>query len=206
MGNIIKFPKRDDKVKSVKKVSLPIFFQNINKSFFQKHAFLSLSVLFLFSVILNISFQARTEKTRGLANFENETDGNNLNNYILKSLSSSDNDMEIVFSKKPSQEDRLIFETLVGSYDVIKENQRITSIKIKPGFNALKSSMLASVLTQYRRALGIDELSFKMIGDQKLNFNHEYKYELLSNNVVIGDMSVSLNQQNEITALSTKFK
>ncbi len=197
MGKIIKFPSRDDKLEDVKAFS-PL-------SFFKKYAFQSLAILFVFSVVLNVSYQSRSNRVRDLATVDSESDGNNLNEYILKSLSSSENNMEIVFSKKPDQEDKLIFETLVGSYDVQKENGRISSIRLKSGYEPLKSNMLASVLTQYRRALGISKLNFKMLKEEKQNTDQLYNYELVSEQKALGQMSIKVNANNEIISIDTTF-
>lgn len=198
MGKIIKFPSRDDKVDGVK------VFDPLN--FFKKYAFLSLAILFVFSVVLNVTYQSRNGQARDVANIESSGDVNNLNDYILKSLSSSENNMEIVFSKKPNQEDKLIFETLVGSYDVQKSNGRISSIRLKSGYEPLKSNMLASVLTQYRRTLGISKLNFKMLKEEKLNAELFYSYELVSEQKTLGQMTITVNSNNEIVSIDTTFQ
>lgn len=196
MGKIIKFPNQNDKVKDVKKGSPSNSYQGL--------AILGLGSIFLFALILNISFQNKEEKTRDLANFSDVDDSSNLNEYILKSLNSSEGKMEIVYSRKPSSEDKLVFEILLGSYDILKTDGRISSITLKPGYKALKKTALPNVLSQYRKALGIDQLDYKLVSEDVHKQN--LKYDLISQGAVIGDMSISLNADYQILSIDSHFK
>lgn len=196
MGNIIKFPNRNDRVKDVKQGSNPTSYQNL--------AVLGLGAVFLFAFILNISFQNRSAKNRELANYDANTESTNLNEYILESLNASDSNTEVVYSRKPTSEDKLIFETLMGSYDVLSSNGKISKIILKPGYKALNQSALPNVLSQYRKAVGMDQLDFKLVSQDVDRQN--YKYDLLSKGASVGDMHVDLNADHQIISILSNFK
>lgn len=196
MGNIIKFPNRNDRVKDVKQGSNPTSYQNL--------AVLGLGAVFLFAFILNISFQNRSAKNRELANYDANTESTNLNEYILESLNASDSNTEVVYSRKPTSEDKLIFETLMGSYDVLSSNGKISKIILKPGYKALNQSALPNVLSQYRKAVGMDQLDFKLASQDVDRQN--YKYDLLSKGASVGDMHVDLNADHQIISIQSNFK
>lgn len=196
MGNIIKFPNPNDRIKDVTKESKPTSYQNL--------AVLGLGAVFLFAFVLNISFQNRSSKNRELANFDNTSESTNLNEYILKSLNSTDANTEIVFSRKPTSEDKLIFETLLGSYDVLRSKGKISEITLKPGYKALNQSALPDVFAQYRKAVGMDQLDFKLVSEDTVRQN--YKYDLLSKGERVGDMDVNLNADHQLISIQSRFK
>lgn len=198
VAKIIKFPDQSDKVKSVRKV--------LNPNSYKNYAILGLGAVFLFALVLNISFQNQNTKSRELANFQGAMDESKLDDYILKSLNSSDSGTEIVFSKKPNQEDKLIFETLLGSYDIVKVNDRIAQIYLKPGYTSLKASMLPSVLAQYRKALGLEDLEYQLQENPGDNKKGTYQYSLVSKGQPIGSLKVTLDESSQIVSLNTKFK
>lgn len=180
--------------------------KNFNLVFLlKKYSVLILTVLFVFSLVLNFSFQYGNSKSRDLANVVSSSSDNNLDQYILKSLSSSDEDMEVIFSKKPNQEDKFIFETLVGNYDVNKNKGKISSIRLKSGNKALKSDMLATLLAEYRKTLNIPKANFE-IQDQKSNSSAgTYKYNIKNNESILGQMTVEINSDQEIVSVLTVF-
>lgn len=197
MGKIIKFPDQSDKVESVKKESLLSGYQN--------YIIIGLCVVFVFAVVLNISFQNQNSQSRKLANYESQISGAKLDDYILKSLNSSDQKTEIVFSTKANQEDRFIFETLLGNYDVIKVKGKITQAYLKAGYKALSAFELPNILSQYRRTLGVNSLEFQLKekADQKSNV---FNYTLISKGDEIGDLKVTLSDDKKIISIDTKFK
>jgi hypothetical protein len=197
MGKIIKFPRRNDRVEGVK--------YGFNSLSFQNYAFIGLAAVFIFALILNISFQGKNNQTRELANYNTIADNAKLDDYILQSLNTSDASTEIVFSKKPDQEDKFIFETLLGSYDVIKTNGKISSMVLKPGYNPLSSSMLPKILTQYRRALDIGQMDFKLKENQIVD-KTLFTYDLISSGKSIGAMTVGINEAGEILSIQSRFK
>lgn len=201
MGDIIKFPKSNAKIKTVKNRLRSLNYHN--------YAILGLGVTFLFALGLNISFQNLNGKNRDLANYNGGTDSLGLDDYILKSLNSSDNNTEIVFSKKPDQEDKLIFETLVGSYDTVKVDGRIAQIYLKPGYDALKISMLPMFLTQYRKAIGMEQLDFRLTSQRgaasEKETDQSLSYELLTGDSIVGHLSVKLDENNQIISMHSKF-
>lgn len=195
MGNVIKFPEGNAKVKNVR--------GRLNPTFFKNAAILGLGVLFLFALAINFTFQDQRTNSRDLANFQDGFDGSRLDDYILKSLNSSDTGTEIVYSRKPNQEDKLIFETLMGSYDIIKVNDRIAQIYLKPGYSSLKATSLPSVLSQYRKAIGFENIEYKLQNPN--SENRVYSYDLLSQGKSIGVLKVTLDEDNQIVSLNSKF-
>ncbi len=198
MGKIINFPKQSDKVKVVK--------INFSPAFYKNGALLGLGVIFLFALVLNFSLQDQNTQNRELANYQGANDEATLDDYILKSLNSSDSDTEIVFSKKPDQEDKLIFDTLLGSYNVIKVNNKIAQIHLKPGYTPLKLLKLPIVLSQYRKATQMENLEFQLQTNSDQMAKDNYVYDLISKGQIIGSLIVTVDQDRQILSLNTNYK
>lgn len=192
MGKIIKFPNRGDKIESVKDKRTSQLKNNIFYS--------SLLVLFLFALVLNLNFRNTKTNSRDLANVESSQD-RNLDEYILESLMSSNSGNEVIFSSAPNQEDKFLFETLMGNYNIEKTEGKINSLSLKPGFKPLPKTELAQFLMQYKRSLGLDKVTFKLSSKS----SELLKYNILSEGRELGQIKVGLDNKNGIEFLKTDF-
>ena len=118
-----------------------------------------------------------------MANVESSQD-RNLDEYILESLMSSNSGNEVNFSSAPNQEDKFLFETLMGNYNIEKTEGKINSLSLKPGFKPLPKTELAQFLMQYKRSLGLDKVTFKLSSKS----SELLKYNILSEGKVLGQI------------------
>jgi hypothetical protein len=194
MGNLIQFPKRNDKIKGVKtltsSVSVPLY------------VVIGLVGLFVFSIVFNVSVKSKASKTRDLANYGSSNSAVNIDDYILKSLRSSDESIEVVYSKKLTIEDKFVFETLMGSYDVLKTNGKITSVELKSGYKSLSSKLLPQVLEQFSLASGFKSTSYKLINQDKSLL----KYSLIEKDTPLAEVSILIGESSDIISIKTTYK
>ncbi len=197
MAKIIKFPDQSDKVEDVKKSS------HVNS--YQNYVIVGLGVVFFFAVALNISFQNQSSQIRKLANYETQISEAKLDDYILKTLNASESKTEIIFSKEVNQEDKFVFETLLGNYDIVKIDGKIAQIHLKAGYEALTLTRLPRLLSEYRRALEIKELKFQLSEEADTNTDN-LEYQLTTKGSEIGRLKIKIDTNKNIISVNSVFK
>lgn len=195
MANIIRFPEKNDKMQTVKKANQKALL------------YLSLASVLLFAMVLNLSYQSKLSKERDVANITN-IDGrvldqgvSNLNGWVLTHLNSSNQRNEIVFSEKPSAEEQLVFESLIGRYSITKNKDFITELHIKEGSEPVLLSQLPKLLNQYRQANGVENIEFRLVKQG----HNEHIYEMYSADKKIGDVQLKVSKDNELISLTSSW-
>ena len=199
MGEIIKFPNPKDKNSDEKNSEkIPNYFHGI--------AVTGLVALFLFALVINLNLQNRKQKSRNIASIPDSSENSNLDQYILESLTASNKNLELIFAKKPTYEDRLVFGTLVGNYNIEKKNDRVISIHVKKGLKGLSTSKLPILLSQYKQTLGLKALKFKLISQSLEKNSNKLTYSLSVKDKKVGSLSLNVTPENKILGFTTEFQ